>query len=87
MKSKILKSISLSALFLISLLAGCLDSVTPPNSEDIDGNETLIIAYEVKDDYDNPDENPQILADYLSEELDMEVLSPAAIAEKRVPIV
>jgi melanoma-associated antigen p97 len=73
MERKILKSIAISTLLLTGLLAGCLDSVTPPDSDDIDGKETLIIAYEVKDDYDNPDENPQILADYLSEELDMEV--------------
>ena len=66
-----LKPIALSALFLIASLAGCLDSVTPPDSEN--NNETLVIAYEVKDDYDNPDGNPQILADYLSEELGLEV--------------
>ena len=27
------------------------------------------IAYEIKDDYDNLDENPQILADYLASKL------------------
>ena len=31
------------------------------------------IAYEVKDDYENPDENPQILADYLAEKLGVDV--------------
>ena len=29
-------------------------------------SEDLIIAYEVKDDYENPDENPQVMADYLA---------------------
>ena len=31
------------------------------------------IAYEVKDDYENVDENPQIMADYLAEKLGVEV--------------
>ena len=35
--------------------------------------EKFIIAYEVKEDYENPDENPQVMADYLAEELDMDV--------------
>jgi ABC-type phosphate/phosphonate transport system substrate-binding protein len=35
--------------------------------------EKFIIAYEVKEDYENPDENPQIMADYLAKELDMDV--------------
>ena len=35
--------------------------------------EKFIIAYEVKEDYENPDENPQVMADYLAAELDMDV--------------
>jgi len=44
---------------------GSDDEVTP--------TEKLIVAYEVKEDYENPDENPQILADFLASKLDMEV--------------
>ena len=33
----------------------------------------IIIAYEVKEDYENPDENPQVMADYLAKELGMDV--------------
>jgi len=68
-----IKPILVSTLFLIATLAGCLGSLTPPNTDTLDSEKTLIIAYEVKDDYDNPDENPQILADYLSKELEMDV--------------
>ena len=39
----------------------------PPDLED------FVIAYSVKDDYTNVDENPQRLASYLSEELNMDV--------------
>lgn len=67
------KALTLSSLVLITCLAGCLDSVMPPSKDDSDNKERLVIAYEVKDDYENPDENPQILADYLAAELDMDV--------------
>ena len=33
----------------------------------------IVLAYEVKSDYDNIDENPQLLADYLSSKLGVEV--------------
>ena len=39
-------------------------------SPDID---KIRIAYEVKSDYTNIDENPQLLADYLAEKLGVEV--------------
>ena len=34
---------------------------------------TLVIAFEVQADYENIDENPQILADYLSEKMNYDV--------------
>tara|TARA_B100001123_G_C15261433_1_gene1006742 strand:+ start:407 stop:1546 length:1140 start_codon:yes stop_codon:yes gene_type:complete len=60
--------IALASLFVLTAFTGCLgsdDEVTP--------TEKLIVAYEVKEDYENPDENPQILADFLASKLDMEV--------------
>ena len=73
MYPKITRIMLISFLLLTATLAGCLDSITPPNQDDIGNKETLVIAYEVKDDYENPDENPQILADYLANRLNMEV--------------
>lgn len=73
MYQKITRILLPTFLLLTATLAGCLDSITPPSQGDIGNEETLVIAYEVKDDYDNPDENPQVLADYLANKLDMEV--------------
>ena len=61
--------IALASLFVLTAFTGCLGSDT---DEEIT-IEKLIVAYEVKEDYENPDENPQILADYLANKLDMEV--------------
>ena len=65
---------ALAMLFIFTSFTGCLggdddddDKTSTSYSED------LIIAYEVKDDYENPDENPQIMADYLTNELEMNV--------------
>ena len=60
---------ALASLFVLTAFTGCLGSDT---DEEI-VIEKLIVAYEVKEDYENPDENPQILADYLANKLDMEV--------------
>ena len=65
MTQRSLIATTLIGIILFSTLAGCLDS-----EEDKD---VIIIAYEVKQDYENPDENPQIMADYLAAELDMDV--------------
>ncbi|MDP6870427.1 MAG: PhnD/SsuA/transferrin family substrate-binding protein, partial [Candidatus Poseidoniaceae archaeon] len=56
-------------LMLSACLAGCLDGA----EDSVEELDDLIIAFEVMDDYTNIDENPQILADYLSEELNMNV--------------
>ena len=56
-------------MFVLTGFTGCLDS----EEEEETPKEKFIIAYEVKDDYENPDENPQIMADYLANELDMNV--------------
>jgi ABC-type phosphate/phosphonate transport system substrate-binding protein len=57
------------ALLLSAAFAGCLGD----SSEETENLEELVIAYEIKSDYDNIDENPQILADYLSEKLNYDV--------------
>ncbi len=59
----------LIGIMLCSILAGCSgtdDDVIDPEGE-------LVIAFEVKADYENIDENPQSLADYLATELNYEV--------------
>ena len=66
MKSTTLKAGVLCGVLLMLPLAGCLG--TDDVSED-----TLVIAYEVRDDYATVDENPQALADYLSAVLGMKV--------------
>jgi len=58
----------LAMLFVMTTFTGCLSS-----DEDETQKEKLIIAYEVKEDYENPDENPQVMADYMAKELDMDV--------------
>ena len=63
---------------LASLIVGILICSTLAGCTGNDGGETdskgeLVIAFEVKSDYENIDENPQQLADYLAEELNYEV--------------
>ncbi|MCH2645127.1 MAG: PhnD/SsuA/transferrin family substrate-binding protein, partial [Candidatus Poseidoniaceae archaeon] len=60
------KPILLALLIVLGSIAGCIG-----NDEDETELETLTIAFEVKDDYTNVDENPQKFADYLAEELNM----------------
>ena len=62
------KPILLALLIVLGSIAGCIG-----NDEDETELETLTIAFEVKDDYTNVDENPQKFADYLAEELNMNV--------------
>ena len=69
MNNKKMMTYLISMLFLTTALAGCLDN------NDEKGGElgSLIIAYEIQSDYDNIDENPQQLADYLTEKLNYDV--------------
>ena len=60
---------ALAMLFVFTSFTGCLDG----DDEDKTQKQKLIIAYEVKEDYENSDENPQVMADYLAKELDMDV--------------
>ena len=69
MNDKKMMTYLISMLFLTTALAGCLD-----NNDEKDGKlGSLIIAYEIQSDYDNIDENPQQLADYLTEKLNYDV--------------
>jgi ABC-type phosphate/phosphonate transport system substrate-binding protein len=76
-----IRAILLILLITMSSLAGCLGSILPPNMDDSETRDSLVIAYEVKDDYENPDENPQVLSDFLSAELDMDVTLYPIISE------
>ena len=60
---------ALAMLFVFTSFTGCLDS-----DDGVTKKEKLIIAYEVKEDYENLDDNPQRMADYLAKELDMDVV-------------
>ena len=55
---------SLAMLFIFTSFTGCLGG-----DDKVTEKEEFIIAYEVKEDYENPDENPQVMADYLAKEL------------------
>ena len=61
--------IGLAMLFVMTNFTGCLSS----DDEEETQKQKIIIAYEIKEDYENPDENPQVIADYLSKELGMDV--------------
>ena len=61
------KPLLLAFLILIASVAGCI------GNDDDDDKETLTIAFSLKDDYTNVDENPQRFADYLADTLDMNV--------------
>ena len=54
-------------LIFSSTMAGCA------GNDDEEQLETLVIAYQVMDDYEDPNENPQLLADYLADELNYDV--------------
>ena len=61
--------IGLAMLFVMTSFTGCLSS----DDEEETQKQKIIIAYEVKEDYENTDENPQVMADYLAKELGMDV--------------
>ena len=69
--------LALAMMFVITGFTGCLDS----ERDEKNPKEKLIIAYEVKEDYENPDMNPQVMADYLANELDMDVELYAVTSE------
>ena len=72
MKAQI-RAITLTSLMLLCAAAGCIGSEETDDDTTTTPLETLVIAYEVRDDYTNVEENPQSLADYLSEKLNYDV--------------
>ncbi|MFL2979914.1 MAG: PhnD/SsuA/transferrin family substrate-binding protein, partial [Candidatus Thalassarchaeaceae archaeon] len=58
----------INLLLITCVLSGCMGG---ENQEETQGS--LVIAFEVQADYVNIDENPQILADYLSEKMNYDV--------------
>jgi hypothetical protein len=48
----------------MTYVSGCIS-----NDSDEGSLGTLVIAYEIKDNLDNIDSNPQVFAEYLSEKL------------------
>jgi ABC-type phosphate/phosphonate transport system substrate-binding protein len=64
--NKALTSLIVGLIFCATLV-GCAGNV------DKEQLETLVIAYQVMDDYEDPNENPQSLADYLADELNYDV--------------
>ena len=74
MSSKFSKALLVMIFFITATMPGCLssdDAVTFKKCDDPDN--CLTIAFEAKEEYKNTDENPQKLADRLSELLDMDV--------------
>lgn len=62
-----LTTIIAALLMIMTSLTGCISSDA---EEEVD---TIKLAFSIQDDYENVDQNPQIFADYLSEELGMNV--------------
>ncbi len=75
------KSLLITLLMLTSVLAGCIGRDAPSDSSTTEAltsdcataGEALKVAFEVQDDYTNADENPELLAAYLCEQLGMPV--------------
>ena len=61
-------TITISLILMMSYLSGCIGN----DSKD-DSLGTLVIAYEIKDNLDDLDSNPQLFAEYLSEKLNYDV--------------
>ncbi len=68
MKNKSIVVAFITILLLTTAFSGCLGD---DSSEDSLGS--LVIAYEIKENFDNVDDNPQMFADYLSEKLNYDV--------------
>tara|TARA_B110000211_G_C14041595_1_gene537023 strand:+ start:353 stop:1504 length:1152 start_codon:yes stop_codon:yes gene_type:complete len=64
MKIRTVKSMLLVFLIATAFLGGCIGGT---DENETTNGEGFVIAYSLKDDYTNADENPQILADYLTE--------------------
>ena len=63
-----LVTILITSILIMTLVSGCIGNDSEEGSLG-----ALVIAYEIKDNTDNIDSNPQIFADYLSEKLNYDV--------------
>ena len=63
-----LDTILITSILIMTLVSGCIGNESEEGSLG-----TLVIAYEIKDNLDNIDSNPQIFAEYLSEKLNYDV--------------
>ena len=62
-KNTILKNAVVVFLMMTTAFAGCLGD----SEEEVDDSNVIRLAFTVKDDYENPDTNPQFMADYIAE--------------------
>ena len=63
-----LDTILITSILIMTLVSGCIGNESEEGSLG-----TLVIAYEIKDNLDNLDSNPQLFAEYLSEKLNYDV--------------
>ena len=63
-KNIFLKNAIVVCLMMTTALAGCLGD---NDDHGHDHDDVIRLAYTIKDDYDNPDTNPQLMADYIAE--------------------
>ena len=61
-------AILITSILIMTLVSGCIGNESEEGSLG-----TLVIAYEIKDNLDNIDSNPQLFAEYLSEKLNYDV--------------
>ena len=60
-KNEFMKNSIVVCLLMTTALAGCLGD----DEEKSDDENVIRLAYTIKDDYDNPDTNPQFMADFI----------------------
>lgn len=71
MHTNTIKTLIMTLIIGTTALAGCLENEDASSN---DSNlESLVVAFSIKDDYTNVDENPQRFADYLGQALNMDV--------------
>jgi ABC-type phosphate/phosphonate transport system substrate-binding protein len=68
-RNEILKNAIVVFLLTTTAFSGCLGN----SDEEVDDSNIIRLAYTVKDDYGNPDTNPQFMADYIAEHSGYEV--------------
>ncbi|MEE2812804.1 MAG: PhnD/SsuA/transferrin family substrate-binding protein [Candidatus Thermoplasmatota archaeon] len=67
LKKKLMTNTLVVCLLMTTALAGCL------GDDETDDEDVIRLAFTVKDDYENPDTNPQMMADYIEQHSGYEV--------------